>query len=197
MKLCPWSTPCALVAVLLAACPSRAAPPDPDLVDVAGLPLVEVLPDPVYGPLLALPADERARAQALDYSAGPIARWARPAERAALSVVIARNAYHPDDHEAQGWFRFTQGNPEVPPISASCGRGAHQDRVVDTYQLAPGPGGSMRYAHDHASFDFATCKGRLVRHHETPVLPLAGGLVYAYRTRCAGCGEGREICSTW
>jgi hypothetical protein len=51
----------------------------------------------------------------------------------------------------------------------------------------------MRYRRTHGWFNYATCRGAELRHHETAVVPVAGGLAYAYRSRCQGCGEATGL----
>jgi hypothetical protein len=152
-----------------------------------------VTPDPVYGDELAFPEAERASAQPIDYRNGPLARIAGPSDHAGIAVVIARSKQNTRDQQAQDWMRFLQGNPEVSPLSLGCAGGGDAERAFDAYVLGPGPDGSMRYRHTHGWFNYARCRGHVLRHHETPVVPIAGGLAYAYRSRCQGCGEATGL----
>ena len=184
----------AMIALLLLAAPATAA--------AEGLhhPPVDVLPAPVYdarwetlGP--DVPAPLETSAPAIDWSAGPLARRAgMTIGPASVAIVMTESLYHPGDVRSRGWQRFFQDNPEAPALTVSCGRGDDVYRAMESFQLGPGPDGAMRYAHQTAWFNQMRCKGRLLRSVEARPEPLAGGLVYAYRTRCARCAEGaREV----
>jgi hypothetical protein len=165
---------------------------DPEILDIERIPQIEVLPRVAYKKKEdGLPEAERAAGQPIDWSRGPVARWSSSfSQPASASVVISVHLNHPDRHSAQGWLRFFQTNPEVPAMTANCGYGADTERPVDSYTLARRPDGSFHYVHMHAWLNYATCKGLLLRSFDAPVVPIAGGLGYAYRSRCPRCKPG-------
>lgn len=176
----------AVAAISMEAAAQAAVPEGVEQIDVARVPTVTIEPDPIYENQ-TLTAAERAAGRPIDYGRDPIARFAKPGERAAAAVIRARSLMHPDSHGAHGWTRFLQSNWAAPAVSFNCGRGEDLDRAVDTWRLAPGAGGAMVYSYDHAWFNFARCRGLLLRHYETPTLPVFGGLAYVYRTSCPRC----------
>ena len=202
---CRWAGAIVLGAVLAMAGDARAetrtrssAPPTPAelRVDLAAVPVVEVAPRPAFVRVatdsmgFSLPERERSSGRAVDHSSGPIARWAKPKDASALSVVRTNSLSYPDQHQAHNWLRFYHANPDVPAYTTSCGRGDPGPRSVESFTLARRADGSFHYVYHHVWFDFATCKGILLRHFDTPVTPIASGLAFAYRSKCAGCGEG-------
>jgi hypothetical protein len=179
--------------------------PDPDEIDVASLPLLEVLPAPRFELHDETKGDswehwwmlshaEKEASKPIEWDRGPRAHWAKGKGTASIGVVITRDLDRPDHHQAQGWLRFLQANAEAPAMTVNCGWGSNLDRAVEAYRLEPREGEAHRYTHQYAWFNYATCKGRLLRSYETEVRSIANDLAFAYRSRCAACGDGtREV----
>ncbi|TKC99574.1 hypothetical protein [Polyangium fumosum] len=141
-----------------------------------------------FGDPSPLPDVERSR-PAADWSGLPRPRLTN--EKGHAAVVRLRNLYHPDSHQSNQWLRYLQSD-DASPIAMACGPDMGGPRGVDTYLLEASRLEGPRYTVVETWLDGKTCKGLALRQYQTTVKPLAGGLAYAYRTRCATCSPAQS-----
>ena len=89
------------------------------------------------------------------------------------------------------------------PIAAQSGGGVTLDHVkggdgqhryipASWQTIDRAPGGALRFQETDAWFDVLSCKAYEARRLEALAQPIAGGLAYAFRTRCPSC-KGTKI----
>ena len=72
------------------------------------------------------------------------------------------------------------------------GDGQHRYVPASWQTIDRAPGGALRFQETDAWFDVLSCKAYEARRLEALALPIAGGLAYAFRTRCPSC-KGSKI----
>ncbi len=72
------------------------------------------------------------------------------------------------------------------------GDGQHRYIPASWQTLDRAPGGALRFQETDAWFDVLSCKAYEARRLEALARPVAGGLAYAFRTRCPSC-KGSKI----
>jgi hypothetical protein len=148
----------------------------PETLRLAELPMIEVTPRPAYAQ--------------------------RPNAQATAPGELSREIFVTSDCERASVrnhaFGFIDMGGSSLPIAPQSGGGVmlwgvkggdgHDRYMTASWQtLDRAPDGALRFQETNAWFDMITCKAYEVRRVEALARPIAGGLAYAFRTRCPSC----------
>jgi hypothetical protein len=91
-----------------------------------------------------------------------------------------------------GWQAWRLHPREPQGIGTVCGTpksdtGGEMWRRARWHFIKPAAGGTIDYEQADAWFSYAECKAYVMQRVKTPAQPTAGGLGYAFRTRCPAC----------
>ncbi|UQA63090.1 hypothetical protein [Polyangium aurulentum] len=90
---------------------------------------------------------------------------------------------------AMRWHGF--GAQSEGGAKLRCGEG-ERFSTLRFQSLRPGPGKTLHFEETRGLFDRQACRGWVTSELHVDAVPLREGLVYAYRTHCADCGEGER-----
>jgi hypothetical protein len=141
----------------------------PVAIRFADLPLVEVEPEPDWRKAPASPPS------------GPQPEEVRVADKSML-VLRDPNAF------GSVAVSFMSGRDGV---GVYCGSSTGW-RPASWQTLSALPGGDMLFLGATAWFNHQTCKAHLWQRIKTPAKPIAGGLAFAFRSRCPRCEVGKR-----
>jgi len=93
---------------------------------------------------------------------------------------------------AIGWQAWRLHPRELQGVGTVCGTpnfdtGGEMWRPARWQFIKPAAGGAIDYEQADAWFSYAECKAYVMQRVKTPAQPTAGGLAYAFRTRCPRC----------